>query len=240
MKAIASRDNADFKAVSRLVSSASHRKRAGLSVLDGPHLLAAFLDSGGHPEELFVSRAGLDSVEITQLVERSSPARVTLLTDPLYDALSTVESPTGVLSVIATPQPRAAPADAAFALLLEDIQDPGNVGTLLRSAAAAGASDVVLSPQCAFAWSPKVLRAAMGGHFALNIVEGADLRGFAARYKGTVIALMGGEGASIYDLDLRGPCAFVVGNEGVGISAELAQSARLRATIPTTRKVESL
>jgi len=75
----------------------------------------------------------------------------------------------------------------------------------------------------------------MGAHFSLNILEGADLCGFADWYKGTVIALMGNEGTPLYDLDLRGPCAFVIGNEGAGISADLAESAKVRARIPTTR-----
>ena len=240
MKAVASRDNAGYKAMARLVSSASHRKRSGLSVLDGAHLLRAFLDAKGQPEELFVSRAGLASAEIAELVERSAPARVTLLTDPLYDALSTVESPTGVLAVVKTPAPRPAPADAALALLLEDIQDPGNVGTLLRSAAAAGATDVVLSPQCAFAWSPKVLRAAMGAHFAVNIAEGVDLAAWLAAYRGRSVALMGGAGRSLYDLDLRGPIALLVGNEGAGLTEALARAASERAAIPISPRMESL
>src|SRR5262249_45087813 len=132
------------------------------------------------------------------------------------------------------------PADAPFVLLLEDIQDPGNVGALLRSAAAAGAGHVVLSARCAFAWSPKVLRSAMGGHFALNIVEGEDLAAFASKYKGTVVALEGEARRSLYELDLRGPCAFVVGNEGAGVTAELAARAKDRVRIPTSGRVESL
>ena len=240
MKAVASRDNADFKAVSKLVSSASQRKRSGLSVLDGPHLLAALLDSGAKPEALYVSRAGLDSPEIAALVSRSAPARVTLLADPLYDALSTVESPTGVLSVVKTPPARPPPATSPFALLLEDIQDPGNVGTLLRSAAAAGVSDVLLSPHCAFAWSPKVLRASMGAHFAVNIAEGVDLAAWLADYRGTSVALAGEAARSIYDLDLRGPVAFIVGNEGAGLSEALRKAARERASIPMSPRMESL
>ena len=240
MKAVTSRDNADFKAVAKLVANAGHRKRAGLSVLDGAHLLAAYLDSGAHPETLFVSRAGLESPEISRLVERSAPARVTLLGDPLYDALSTVDSPTGVLTVVKTPEGRAPRADSPFALLLEDIQDPGNVGTLLRSAAAAGAEDVLLSPHCAFAWSPKVLRAAMGAHFVVNIAEGVDLAAWLAGYRGAGIALDGGSRRSLYDLDLRGPVALLVGNEGAGLSAALRGAARERAAIPIARRMESL
>ena len=240
MKAVTSRDNAAYKEVARLISSATHRKREGLSVLDGAHLLAAFLDAGGTPEALFLNRNGLETPEIAALVARSASARVTLLADSLYDALSTVETPTGVLSVVSTPRSRPPPDDAAFALLLEGIQDPGNVGTLLRSAAAAGASDVLLSPQCAFAWSPKVLRAAMGAHFAVNIAEGVDLAAWLAAYRGRSVALMGGAKRSLYDLDLRGAVALLVGNEGAGLSAALAAVAREQAAIPMPGRIESL
>ncbi|HSN21999.1 MAG TPA: RNA methyltransferase, partial [Usitatibacter sp.] len=132
MKAIASRENPAFKAMARLVASGSERRRRGASVLDGAHLLAAFLDSGRKPEEVMVSRAGLEDPEIARLVERSRPAPVTLVSDALFDALSTVESPTGVIAAVGTPAGKPVPDDAALVLALEDIQDPGNVGTLLR------------------------------------------------------------------------------------------------------------
>jgi TrmH family RNA methyltransferase len=114
---------------------------------------------------------------------------------------------------VKTPGAAPVPDDAPLVLVLDEIQDPGNVGTLLRSAAAAGAGHVLLSPGCAFAWSPKVLRAAMGAHFALNIVEGADVCGFLARYRGTSVALDG---------------------------AAVARAARVRARIPMAGPVESL
>ncbi len=240
MKTITSKDNPAYKAMHRLVSKSSERKATGMSVLDGAHLLGAFVDSGGTPEQVFVNRAGAEDPGIAALVRRSAPAPVTQLSDALFRSLSTVDSPTGVIASALTPQAKAVPADPPLVLMLEDIQDPGNVGTLIRSAAAAGAGHVMLSPSCAFAWSPKVLRAAMGGHFALNVVEGADLASFAARYKGTVIALAGGAERSLYDLDLRGASAFVVGNEGAGISAELAARAKVRARIPASPRVESL
>ena len=239
MKSVASRDNPDYKSLARLITSASERKRSGLSVLDGAHLLEAFLDSRRKPEALYVTRAGLADAEVARLVERSAPARVTQLADALYDAVSTVETPTGLLAVVRTPEGRAAPPDAKLALLLEAIQDPGNVGTLLRSAAAAGADHVLLSPQCAFAWSPKVLRAAMGAHFALNIVEGVELEAWVAAYRGRSVALDGGAKVSLYDVDLRGPTAFLVGNEGAGLSEALRRAASARAAIPIAG-VESL
>jgi TrmH family RNA methyltransferase len=240
MKQVSSRDNAAFKSMLRLVSSAAERRKSGLCVLDGAHLLAAFLDAGGKPEEVMVSRAGAADPEVARLVERSAPARVTLLGDSLYDALSTVESPTGVIAAVRPPSPRPAPPTASLALLLEDIQDPGNVGTLLRSAAAAGADHVLLSPACAFAWSPKVLRAAMGAHFALNVVERADLAGYLATFRGTSVALAGKGDRSLYALDLRGPVALLVGNEGAGLSQPLLDAATVRARIPIARRMESL
>ena len=240
MKAIASKENAAYKAVARLVSSGSERRRQGMTVIEGAHLLAAFLDSRRAPEEVMVSKAGLARPEVARLVERAAPARVTLLTDALFDALSGVESPSGILAVVRTPQGSLPAPDASLVLALEDIQDPGNVGTLLRSAAAAGASHVLLSAHCAFAWSPKVLRAAMGAHFALDIVEKADLAAWLGTYRGTAVALAGQASRSLYELDLRGPAAFLVGNEGAGLSQALRRAASERARIPLAARMESL
>jgi len=240
LKAVVSKENAAFKAVARLVSSGSERRRQGMTVIEGAHLLAAFLDSRRAPEEVMVSKAGLARPEVARLIERSAPARVTLLADALFDALSSVESPSGILAVVRTPQGSLAAPDAGLVLVLEDIQDPGNVGTLLRSAAAAGASHVLLSDHCAFAWSPKVLRAAMGAHFALDIVEKVDLAAWLGTYRGTVVALVGQAGRSLYELDLRGPVAFLVGNEGAGLSQALRGTATASARIPLAPRMESL
>ena len=240
MKAVTSRDNAAYKAVAKLVASASERRKSGLTVIEGAHLLGAYLDSGGKPEEVMVSKAGATDAEVARLLQRAAPARVTLLADALFAALSGVESPTGVLAAVRTPQGAPAPADASLVLLLEDIQDPGNVGTLLRSAAAAGATHVMLSPRCAFAWAPKVLRAAMGAHFALHIAEGVDLAAWLRTYRGTGVALAGEGQRSLYELDLRGPVAFAVGNEGAGLGADLRKAAQATARIPLAARVESL
>lgn len=240
MKAIASRENAAYKALAKLAASAAERKRRALSVIEGAHLVAACLDAGHPVAQLFLSRRAAATDEGARLLARAKPGEALELADALFDAVSGVESPSGVLAVVPTPAGRAVPRDASLCLALEDLQDPGNVGTLLRSAAAAGAGHVLLSPTCAFAWSPKVLRAGQGAHFALNIVEGADLAAFVADFAGTTVALGGGARASLFETDLAGPVAFLVGNEGAGLSRELARAASVRARIPMPGRAESL
>jgi TrmH family RNA methyltransferase len=237
---IASADNAHFRALEKLVHSARERRKRERSVLDGVHLLHALLESGRQPEAVFVDAVGEADPEIAALLGRVASAPVFRLADPLFRAVSTVETPTGVIVIAATPQGAAAPPTARFVLLLEDVQDPGNVGTILRTAAAAAVEHVLLSKTCAFAWSPKVLRAAMGAHFVLNIVEGADLVAWLDAFAGESIALAPRAGREVYDLDLSGPVAFVVGNEGAGLTPEVERAAGVSAGLPMPGAMESL
>jgi len=175
MKHIQSRDNPFFKELVKLGGSARQRGKAGQTLLDGAHLLAAYLDSGKQPQHILLNAAALHDAEIMVLLERAAGVPVTQLDDRLFAELSELKTPTGILALIDVP--RTTVMQSNFALLLEGIQDPGNLGSMLRSAAAAGCDAVFLSTGCADAWSPKVLRAAMGGHFALNIHERQDLPG---------------------------------------------------------------
>lgn len=240
MKKIASRDNAAYKALVRLASSATERRRQGYTVIEGAHLVAACLDAGHPVAQLFLSGNAAGGAQAAAFLARVPEAQALEIADALFDSVSGVESPAGILAVVPTPAGRPVPATARWCLALEDVQDPGNVGTLLRSAAAAGVEHVLLSPTCAFAWSPKVLRAGQGAHFALNIVEGADLGAFVAAFAGTTVALCGEAKASLYDTDLRGPVAILVGNEGAGLSPELKDAATVRVRIPMPGRAESL
>jgi TrmH family RNA methyltransferase len=123
------------------------------------------------------------------------------------------------------------------------VQDPGNVGSMLRSAAAAGVARVLLSKHCAFAWSPKVLRAGQGAHFCLDIHEDVDLPAWARAYRASdaeVVATVAAGGTSLFAAPLAGRVALAIGNEGTGLSAELAAQATQRVTIPMPGGVESL
>lgn len=240
MKTVVSRDNAVYKALAKLAASAAERRRRSLSVIEGEHLLESCVEAGHPVTQLFVKRSAAATAHADRLMARAGAAELIELADSLFDAVSGLESPAGMLGVVPTPAGRAVPGNARFCLALEDLQDPGNVGTLLRSAAAAGVEHVLLSPGSAFAWSPKVVRAGQGAHFALNIVEGADLRAFVSGFAGRTVALCSRARASLYDADLGGPLAFLVGNEGAGLSGDLERVAGARVRIPMPGRAESL
>jgi TrmH family RNA methyltransferase len=240
MRSIRSRDNPLFKELAKLSGSARQRDKARQTLLDGAHLLAAYLDSGNQPRHILLNAAALNDGEIAGLLLRIAGVPVTQLEDKLFAGLSELQTPTGILALIDLPQPDGTIADSRFALLLEDIQDPGNLGSMLRSAAASGCDAVFLSAGCADAWSPKVLRAAMGGHFVLRIYERQDLAGVAKAFPGTLLAASLQATRSLYDCDLRGHVAFLAGNEGAGLSSGLLNLATQQIVIPMPGKVESL
>ena len=240
MKLIQSRDNHFFKELLKLTGSARQRGKVNQTLLDGAHLLAACLDAGVIPLHILLNTAALQDDEITSLLEQVGDVTITHLEDKLFAELSELKTHTGILTLIAIPQPSEAISDSQFALLLEDIQDPGNLGSILRSAAAAGCDAVYLSQGCADVWSPKVLRAAMGGHFALKIYDQQNLPDVARQFNGTLLATSLQATYSLYDCDLTGKVVLMIGNEGAGLSDELLNLATQKISIPMLGKVESL
>jgi len=240
LKKIVSANNPRFRALHKLAQSSRERRRQGLSLLDGIHLVAAYRDQQGTPRQLIVSESGSRIPEIQALLNTLGTSETWLLADGLFNRISPVSSPTGVLAVVETPRLPGLPAAIDACVLLEDIQDPGNLGSILRSAAAAGIKHVFLSEHSVHAWSPRVLRAGMGAHFMLAIHEGADLAALARDFDGKVVAATYHAGQTIYDTDLRGKVALLFGNEGAGLSVELASAAHERVAIPMPGRVESL
>jgi len=238
MKHIQSRDNPFYKELVKLTSSSRNRNTAGLTLLDGAHLLKAYLDAGNVPRHVLLNSAALQDDEIDALLIRLASAPITQLDDKLFAQLSELKTTTGILALIDLPQVQREPP--RFALLLEAIQDPGNLGSILRSAAAAGCDAVFLSAACADAWSPRVLRAAMGGHFCLNIHAQQDLLNIADNFPGKLLATTLQASSSLYECNLNGNIAFMLGNEGAGLSGELRARATHPVTIPMPGGVESL
>jgi len=240
IKHIKSRENPWFRALAALASSSRERRLQGRAILDGPHLIAAWRAAGSVAEAVVASEAGCARPESRELLD-NVPARTrVVLPDRLFDALAQVATPTGILAVIATPAPAALPAEIGDAIMLEGLQDAGNLGSILRTAAAAGVRQIFLSPGSAFAWSPKVLRAGMGAHFALTIHEHVDLEALADRCCGRLVATDAHGGRPLDSADLAGPVAWIFGNEGAGVSASLAGRATDRVHIPMPGAAESL
>ena len=240
MRHITSADNPQFKALLKLHQSSRERRKAGLSLLDGVHLVAAYLEHVGAPEQVAVSRSALDVPEIAALLRSQSVPEPLVLGDGLMRELSSVSTPTGLVAAVKTPRALDVPREPGPCVMLEDIQDPGNLGSILRSAAAAGVEEIYLSRHCVQAWSPRVLRAGMGAHFALRIYDGADLCAIAKTYDGTVLAAAGDGDVPYYGADLTGRVALAFGNEGAGISPALRAAAHRTISIPMPGKAESL
>ena len=240
LKLIRSRDNPRFKALRQLATSTRERRKAGLALLDGMHLIAAYRASGGVPQQLILSESGAANMEAARLAGGVAGESVLLLGDSLFNEIAQVATPTGIVALIRTPQAGPLPAKLGDCVMLENIQDAGNLGSILRSTAAAGISTVLLSRGCAFAWSPKVLRAGMGAHFSLDIHDNADLQEAASRLSGRLICANSHAELSLYQTDLRGPLAWAFGNEGSGLSTELSAAATAQARIPMPGGAESL
>ena len=240
MKRIVSAENPRFKSLLRLAQSSRERKKRGLSVLDGVHLVAAYREHVGTPSELVLSESGADNAEVRELLAVMAPLEPVLLSEQLFSQLSTVATSTGILAAVETPRPPALPEKIGACVMLEDIQDPGNLGSILRSAAAAGMEHVLLSKTSVHAWSPRVLRAGMGAHFMLKIYEQCDLAALMAEFSGRVIAMSHRGKGSIFDADLSGGVALLFGNEGAGLSPEVLAAAHETAAIPMPGAAESL
>ncbi|MBX9916733.1 MAG: RNA methyltransferase [Nitrosomonas sp.] len=245
MPVITSRDHPLIKQLIRLEESSQYRKKTGLTLLDGIHLIQIYCSVLGAPENLIVSKAYIDDSEnehFLTILFGHTPPKLTVVSNLLFREISPVKTPSGILALIALPGVKKDVSNGKemFSVLLETIQDPGNLGSILRSAAAANVKDVYLSKQCADAWSPKTLRAAMGAHFFLHIHEDSDLQKVAQQFSGTVIATSIQANRNLFEISLVGPTAFVFGNEGAGLSKEMIQAADENIVIPMPGKTESL
>lgn len=238
MSALRSRANARVKRWHALAHDGRARRGERRTLLEGVHLLAACLASGARPVSVLVSETGQRSAEVTALV-RQAGAETTLLADSLFRWIVDVAAPAGVAAEIEIPEPAgdAAQGDCVF---LEGVQDAGNVGTILRSAAAFGVRDAVLDNGCADPWSPKVLRAAMGAHFSLRVRRVGDLVPAVAAFSGSTVCAAAHGGRPLHEIDLGGRVGWILGAEGQGVSTSLAAAAAQRATIGLAPGTESL
>ncbi|HEX7329773.1 MAG TPA: RNA methyltransferase [Casimicrobiaceae bacterium] len=243
MQRIESRHNPRLRELARLIASSRERRKSRRCVLEGAHLVEVYCDRYGPPESMVVVGELAARPDLAALVARVPRARTLVVPRHLFAELASLPDDVGVLAVVPVPEViAAADSDACF-LLLEEVQDPGNVGTLLRTAAAAGVDRVVLSSGCAFAWAPRALRAGQGAQFLTRIDEEADLPAWCDRFGargGRIAATVARGGVAPWDADLSGRVAIAIGNEGSGLSPDLVARAAVRVTIPLAPGSESL
>jgi len=157
------------------------------TLLEGERLVRAYAESGRRAETIFASEGAVADPATRSFVEKFPAGEHLVLADGIFGAISQLVSAAGIAAVIRTPE--AVPAQAGLGcLLLEGIQDPGNLGSILRTAVAAGTRQVFLSEGSVFAWAPKVIRAGMGAHFSLSIFENVALEPLARSFSGRIVA----------------------------------------------------
>lgn len=243
---ITSSTNPRLKLIKRLHAK-KHREREGLVLLEGQRLVMDALELGQEPTTLLVAEELLQggaSEQLLAAVSRLAEGAVVRVPMSLLTSLSDTMTPQGVLAVL--PQPTLAlPAAPSLVLVLDRIADPGNMGTILRSATGAGAQAAVLLPGCCDPWGPKPLRAGMGAQLRLPLLASSSWEE-ASRTLGEwgcsiVAADAGPGGVAHFALDWRQPRALVLGSEAHGVADEILSDGRTaRCHIPMTSGIESL
>jgi TrmH family RNA methyltransferase len=235
-RVVTSRDNPLLVSLRKLVRDSGAYRRAGQVWIEGDHLCAALCARGGVARQAVLTEAGWQQSALQALAR--SAAQVVVVPDSLFAGFSTLESPARIGFVIDLPEPPDVLPHAPT-VVLDRVQDSGNVGSILRSAAAFGVRQVLALKGTAALWSPKVLRAGMGAHFGLRLSEGLDESALDALALPWVATSSHG-GVDLPRADLPVPCAWVLGHEGQGVSQALLHRCGLRVRIPQPGGEESL
>ncbi|MDT7835447.1 TrmH family RNA methyltransferase [Aquabacterium sp. OR-4] len=234
---ITSRDNPLLVKLRKLARDPGGYRKAGMLWLEGDHLCSALRARGGLPQQALIAESAWVNQPALRALAEAAP-QVRVLPDALFEGLSGLESPARLGYVLALPAAPAIAPDLAT-VVLDRVQDAGNVGSILRSAAAFGVGQVLALRGTAALWSPKVLRAGMGAHFGLRLIEGLDAGDLSA----LAVPLVGTSLATDHVLPtaaLPSPCAWVLGHEGQGVAAELLARCALTVRIPQPGGEESL
>ena len=245
MPMISSKENPRVKQLSKLQKSARFRRQSGLFIAEGLRICRDAMKSGAEIQTLYVTERATEKYP-GQFGELQSCAGETILLSPsVFASVSDTQTPQGFLCTIKTLdktiQFDTIKNNGKF-LALENVQDPNNLGTVLRSAEAFGISGVILSADCCDIYNPKVVRGSMGAVFRVpfHICEG--IPAFLSQYNGlcSYAAVVDRDAEKISEISFREPCVTVIGNEGNGLTKETSAACDHRVTIPMKGKAESL
>jgi RNA methyltransferase, TrmH family len=240
---ITSRDNPLLKELRKLSSDSTAYRKIGRVWLEGDHLCSAALVRGVQPAIAVYSESYMPLANVFTASEAIKKiVKTIVIPDKLWQDISSLESPAKMGFVIDVPT--SVPISPTVAtVILDRVQDAGNVGSILRSAAAFGFKQVIALTGTAALWSPKVLRAGMGAHFGLQLVEGASLEDLPVLTVPLVVT-SSHQGDFLQNLmqnkQLPQPCAWVMGHEGQGVRTELLQQAKVTVRIGQPGGEESL
>ena len=233
---ITSKANPLLMRLRRLAADPAGYRRAGMVWLEGDHLCAAAQLRGVVVAQAVVCESAWDDAGLRSLAGWA--AKVHLLPDALYRSVSALESPSKLGFVLELPSVPTIDARAAT-VVLDRLQDAGNVGSILRSAAALGVSQVLALRGTAALWSPKVLRAGMGAHFALRLAEGLEAASLDT-LKVPLLATSSHAGSDLHATALPRPCAWVLGHEGQGVAEEISARCTMQLRIVQPGGEESM
>ncbi len=239
---ISSRTNARVKQL-RAAFQGHARLSGGMVAIEGDHLLEEALRSGMVLKTVFVS----ERRKLPKIVPRG--VEVLRLTEDLFGSVVETQSPQGVAALMVPPvsvlnDVMEASGAAPLILIAVGLQGPGNLGTLVRSAEAFGATGVLTTPGTVSAWNQKALRASVGSVFRVPVVGVGASELEEMKTRGVrLIAAVGSDGAGVVaaqEMDFMTSCAVMIGNEGAGLAAEWIEMSDVRVTIPCPGAVESL
>ena len=240
MNLITSRDNPLVKTLRRLAQESNAYRKLGQFWLEGDHLCRAALQRGAQPTRVVLAQSLADSAQADEWLTLQAP--VTVMPDELFASLSGLESPARMGFVMAHDAGRSIQPQTP-SVVLDRLQDAGNVGAILRCASAFGFRQVLAMQGTAALWSHKVLRAGMGAHFGLHLIEGLQVADLAALQL-PLVTTSSHEGPYLHALQRQGQlparCVWVMGHEGQGVSDELMRLAGLQVRIAQPGGEESL
>lgn len=236
---ITSDKNTTVKLVKALLAQARQRKKHGQTVIEGIHLIDAALRSDYPFVQILLAESARNHAEVQQVLTRlPTYTPILTLSDMLYESIRSLGKGIDIMAIMNIPVPNL-PIIDKDCLILNDVQDSGNVGTLLRTAAAVGIHHILCTSNTAQAWSPKTLRAGMGAQFALDIYEGLSIHEVLEKVKVPLLATSSHTDTLIYNHNLSSPVAWIMGHEGQGVCDELMQCATPIA-LPQPNGQESL
>ncbi len=240
---ITSKDNPIIKTAHALLTQSRQRKKMGRTVIEGVHLLDAYLNANLSPNTVIVSENGLQNAEINTLIARlnhlNNGIKILTISDNLYKDIRTLGESLPIMAIIDMPNYQFNQEIKSDCLIINGVQDNGNLGTLLRTASAVGFDTVICTTGSAQAYSPKTLRAGMGANFSLTIYENVSVDEILQFVKVPFFATSSHTNKVIYELNLTQPLALIMGHEGQGVDDILLNISH-KLALPQPNGQESL